>query len=204
MLVAKAKAHCAIRSDVITNHASFYPKLRPCFAELVPRYTQAAQQAGARVHDGAAWVKDILLRDHMHFAPESTPAVVDMYFSAVEEMLSQPPGRAPARSPEPGDTDETLSQRSEDPPDLPVTLIERAPEQPLQSAEEVRVWLLDMFRQRKEAGQTSQHSLDLGECAVVAAHSSPTRAACAATSSKRAGIRMRFLRTGGHLLVCAA
>ena len=73
LLVAKAKAHCAIRSDVFINHASFYPKLRPCYAELVPRYTHAAQQAGARVHDGAAWVKDTLLHDHMHFAPESTP-----------------------------------------------------------------------------------------------------------------------------------
>ena len=45
MLVAKAKAHCAIRSDVFINHASFYPKLRPSYAELVPRYTHAAQQA---------------------------------------------------------------------------------------------------------------------------------------------------------------
>ena len=87
LLVDKARDHCAIRSDLFINHTDFYPKLKPEYVELVPRYTQAAKDAGAVVHDGRAYLTKLALRDHMHWAPRSTPAVVDMYFSAVAEMV---------------------------------------------------------------------------------------------------------------------
>ena len=72
-LAKKSQGHCAVRSGVFINHATFYPKLRPAYADLAPLHTLAAQQAGAIVHAGEAYVKEIQLRDHMHFAPESTP-----------------------------------------------------------------------------------------------------------------------------------
>ena len=88
LLVRTAKSHCSKSADVFINHARFYPRLPPEYAVLVPVYMTAARDAGATVHDGESHVDDIRLRDHMHFAAESTRAVVDMYYEAIEQMQS--------------------------------------------------------------------------------------------------------------------
>ena len=87
-----AQEHCTERTDVFINHAKFYPKLRPEYAELVPLYSQAARDSGGSVHDGQDYLERVKLRDHMHFAVESTATVVDIYFDAVRRM------RAPEQS----------------------------------------------------------------------------------------------------------
>ena len=53
------------------------------------RRSDAARRAGARVHDGAAYVNKIKLRDTMHFAHASAPAVVEMYGTAILDMRDQ-------------------------------------------------------------------------------------------------------------------
>ena len=87
-LVASAHESCSVGADVFINHARFYPRLPPEYAVLVPVYMTAARDAGATVHDGEAYLREISLRDHMHFAEESTRAVVDMYFDTIRQMLS--------------------------------------------------------------------------------------------------------------------
>ena len=82
-LVRKAESRCTICSDLFINNASFYPKLPPDYSQLVPKYTQAAQDAGAKVHDGKDKVGKIKLKDTMHFSADSTAEIVDMYISAV-------------------------------------------------------------------------------------------------------------------------
>ena len=84
--VRTAQSRCSHRADVFINHERFYPRLPPEYAELVPVYMSAAREAGAAVHDGAAYLGRVKLRDHMHFADESTSAVVDMYFDAIRQM----------------------------------------------------------------------------------------------------------------------
>ena len=88
-LVRQAGARCTVRSDMFINNAEFYPALDPGYARLVSLYTRAAEEAGARVHDGvkALRLRRIKLCDTMHFAKESTREVVDMYISAVRSML---------------------------------------------------------------------------------------------------------------------
>ena len=93
-MVDGARNKCRLRSDVFINNARFYPRLKGEYANLVRAYTTKAREVGAIVHDGQAFLKEVKLRDHMHFAETSTQAVVDMYFSAVEDMLSQRLGRA--------------------------------------------------------------------------------------------------------------
>ena len=88
LLVRTAKSRCSKCADVFINHARFYSRLPPEYAVLVPVYMTAARDAGATVHDGEAYLREISLRDHMHFAEESTRAVVDMYFDAIRQMLS--------------------------------------------------------------------------------------------------------------------
>ena len=84
-LVRKAESRCTICSDLFINHASFYPRLPPDYSQLVPKYTQAAQDAGARVHDGKDKVGKIKLKDTMHFSADSTAEIVDMYISSVRK-----------------------------------------------------------------------------------------------------------------------
>ena len=84
-LVRKAQSRCTTRSDLLINHASFYPKLPPDYTQLVPKYSLAAQEAGATVHDGKDKVRKIKLKDSMHFSPDSTADIVDMYISAVKK-----------------------------------------------------------------------------------------------------------------------
>ena len=148
VLVLQAVAKCTVRSDVFVNHSDFYPKLDPEYAKLVPRYTQAAQEAGATVHDGAAWRGRITLRDTMHFAAESTPEVVEMYISAVHSMLGEQPPRHAAQ-----DADDrmaveqeiALSGDDDDPPDPQEEWLPRDQEEQRESAEEVREQLLEKF-----------------------------------------------------------
>ena len=92
-LVRLADAHCTVRSDLFINHAEFYPRLDPAYAVLVPQYRCAAEEAGARVHDGVLALRSIKLSDTMHFAAESTREVVEMYISAVRSMLEMQPPR---------------------------------------------------------------------------------------------------------------
>ena len=128
VLMRTAQRHCTERSDVFINHAKFYPRLRPEYAELVPLYTQAAREAGAFVHDGKDYLERVKLRDHMHFAVESTTDVVDMYFHAVQQMRG--PGTAQELPPLEESADELQSEGSADPPERSDEEIERAPELP--------------------------------------------------------------------------
>ena len=89
-LVRQARDRCTIRSDLFINHARFYPRLPPVYGNLVPQYTSVARDAGATVHDGEERVDDIKLSDDMHFSPDSTAAIVDMYISSVGSMLRIP------------------------------------------------------------------------------------------------------------------
>ena len=82
-LVRMAESRCTTRSDLFINDASFYPKLPPDYSQLVPKYTEAAQDAGAAVHDGTDKERKIKLKDPMHFHADSTAEIVDMYIAAV-------------------------------------------------------------------------------------------------------------------------
>ena len=86
LLVAAANRRCALRADVFINDARFYPDLPPEYSQLVAAYKNEARDAGARVHDGAKFLGQVTLRDHMHFAAASTPAVVAMYSDAILNM----------------------------------------------------------------------------------------------------------------------
>ena len=76
-MVTAARSKCPHHSDVFINHAGFDPRLKREYANLVRAYTTKARQAGAKIHDGQAFLKDVKLRDHMHFHEASTKAVVD-------------------------------------------------------------------------------------------------------------------------------
>ena len=147
-LVRLAADHCTVRSDLFINHAEFYPSLDPAYRVLVPLYTRAARDAGARVHDGVDALRSIKLRDTMHFDAESTREVVEMYISAVRSMLEMQPPR---------DVQQTADERmaaapeillSDEEPDLPDAQedwLPEHPQQPPESAEAVRKHLLDKF-----------------------------------------------------------
>ena len=79
------------------------------------------------VHDGAEAVGRIKLRDTMHFAKESTPEVVNMYFSAVQSMLGVPPPRdADAQTadyPMAVEPEVVPSEDDDDPPESPEGLL---------------------------------------------------------------------------------
>jgi len=148
-LIRLTHDHCTVRADLFINHAKFYPTLDPAYARLVPRYTRAARQAGATVHDGEDALGSIQLRDSMHFAAESTREIVDMYISAVRSMLELPATRDGQR-----DTDERLATAPEnlqqeeetDPEDSEEEWLPGLHPEPLESAEEVRQELLENFK----------------------------------------------------------
>ena len=100
-LVGSARGRCSEGADVSINHAGFYPRLPPEYSDLVPRYMQVARDAGATVYDGKAFLPRAKLRDHMHFAVDSTEAVVDMYFDAIRQVLSSARDGADAARPPP-------------------------------------------------------------------------------------------------------
>ena len=60
VMVRTAQSRCSHRADVFINHERFYYRLPPEYAELVPVYMSAAREAGAAVHDGAAYLGPIL------------------------------------------------------------------------------------------------------------------------------------------------
>ena len=147
-LVRLAANHCTVRSDLFINHADFYPRLDPIYKRLVPLYTRAARDAGARVHDGVDALRSIKLRDIMHFDAESTREVVEMYISAVRSMLEMQPPRDVQQN-----ADERmaaapeilLSDEEPDPPDPQQDWLPEHPQEPRESAEAVRKHLLEKF-----------------------------------------------------------
>ena len=145
-LVRQADTHCAVCADLFINHADFYPTLDPAYTRLVSLYTEAAVEAGARVHDGESSLGRIKLRDTMHFAAESTREVVDMYISAVRSMLEVQPPRDVQQN-----ADESMAAAPErEEPDSSDSQEDRLPGSPPQereSAEAVRKQLLEKFEQ---------------------------------------------------------
>ena len=149
-LVRQAGAHCAVRADLFINHAEFYPTLDPAYARLVPLYTRAAVEAGARVHDGVYALGRIKLRDTMHFAAESTREVVDMYISAVRSMLEvQPPRDVQQNADESMAAAPDIHRMREEPDssDPQEDWLPGSPPQARESAEAVRKQLLEKFEQ---------------------------------------------------------
>ena len=149
-LVREADKHCTVRSDLFINHADFYPQLHPRYKVLVPSYTRAAQAANATVHDGFESLHAIKLRDSMHFAAESTLEVVKMYISAVRLMLDLQPPRdvqqhADARMAAASDI--ISSDEESEPSDSQEHWRPECPPESRESAEAVRLHLLEKFHQ---------------------------------------------------------
>ena len=88
-----------MKHELFVNHSEFFPDLRPSvYSALVERFSNCARESGVHVHDGRKHRKDIKLRDHMHFAVESTESVVSMYSAAIIDMIDR--GQAAASRPE--------------------------------------------------------------------------------------------------------
>ena len=69
------------------NNARFFPELRPdVYPDLVSKVTAFARSTEIRVFDGKDYVNKIKLADQMHFAVESTEAIVMMYCDAIKAM----------------------------------------------------------------------------------------------------------------------
>lgn len=85
-LVVDSKNKCVRCADVFVNEPRFFPRLCPEYPELVRQYTNLLAVLQVRVHDGARHVADVKLPDAIHFAVESTEAVLNMYMAAIGKM----------------------------------------------------------------------------------------------------------------------
>ena len=147
-LVRQAGDRCTMRSDLFINHAEFYPRLPPAYALLVPQYQRAAEEAGARVHDGKDALRSIKLSDTMHFSAGSTAEIVEMYISAVRSMLEMPRPREVQHNADERMTaalDYLESDEEPDHADDERVWLPGSPPEPRESAEAVRLQLLEKF-----------------------------------------------------------
>ena len=87
-LVAEAEKKSQWSSFIFVNEGALYPDLR-CdrYPVLVERVRQIIRNAGGVVLEGKEYVGRIALRDSMHFAVESTEAVVQMYSEDVIDYV---------------------------------------------------------------------------------------------------------------------
>jgi hypothetical protein len=85
--VAAAHVKCQRSHALFMNNARFFPELRPDDCPgLVCKVSAFARNENIRVFDGKDYVDKIKLADKMHFAVESTEAIVMMYCAAIKAM----------------------------------------------------------------------------------------------------------------------
>ena len=83
-----ADSKCCGSHALFVNDARFYPELHPdVYPDLVSKVTAFARSSEIRVFDGKDYVNTIKLADQMHFAVESTEAVVMMYCDAIKAII---------------------------------------------------------------------------------------------------------------------